>query len=149
MGVAMRVSEILRIKGHRLCTVTPDTPMKQAVDIMSEQDVGSLVVLQAGEVIGMLTFREVLNTLSGSGSLTSEPVRKYMNPKPLPVSPEMEVNDLRRLMLEKHARYVPVIGPDRKLIGVMSFYDVAKAVLDAQGFENKMLKAYISGEDKG
>lgn len=141
----MRVSEILRVKGHRLVTVTVDTPMQQAVSIMAEQDIGSLVVMQENEVRGMLTFREVLNTLSANGTLTEGPVSRYMNAEPIPVSPDMEVNALRRLMLEQHARYVPVIDADHKLLGVMSFYDVARAVLDAQGFENKMLKAYISG----
>jgi CBS domain-containing protein len=50
---------------------------------------------------------------------------------------------MRRLMLEKHARYVPVMD-GKVLMGVMSFYDLAKAVLEAQSFENKMLKAYIA-----
>jgi CBS domain-containing protein len=46
-------------------------------------------------------------------------------------------------MLERHSRYVPVVDASGVLLGVMSFYDIAKAVLDAQSFENKMLKAYI------
>ena len=61
---------------------------------------------------------------------------------PITVTPDTEINELRRLMLERHARYVPVLTA-RTLLGVMSFYDVAKAILEAQGFENKMLKAYI------
>ncbi len=59
------------------------------------------------------------------------------------ISPDTEINEIRRLMLERHARYVPVLDHDGTLMGVMSFYDVAKAVFEAQSFENKMLKAYI------
>ena len=57
-------------------------------------------------------------------------------------SPEMEVNDLRRTMLESGARYLPVVNGE-KLVGVVSFRDVAKAVLEEQDFENRMLKGYI------
>lgn len=60
----------------------------------------------------------------------------------LTISPETEINDIRRMMLEHHARYVPVLDGSM-LMGVMSFYDVAKAVFEEQNFENKMLKAYI------
>jgi CBS domain-containing protein len=59
------------------------------------------------------------------------------------ISPDTDVNDIRRRMLERHSRYVPVVDASGVLLGVMSFYDIAKAVLDAQSFENKMLKAYI------
>jgi CBS domain-containing protein len=60
----------------------------------------------------------------------------------LTMSPDTDVNDIRRLMLERHARYVPVMD-GKVLLGVMSFYDVAKSVLEAQNFENTLLKAYI------
>ena len=55
---------------------------------------------------------------------------------------ETEMDEVRRMMLNRHARYMPVLN-GRMLMGVMSFYDVAKAVVDAQDFENRMLKAYI------
>jgi CBS domain-containing protein len=58
------------------------------------------------------------------------------------VGPDMEVDDLRRTMLETHARYMPVMDGST-LIGVLSFHDVAKAVLEEQSFENRMLKGYI------
>jgi CBS domain-containing protein len=58
------------------------------------------------------------------------------------VTPATDVNEVRRLMLEKLARYTPVMD-GRTLIGVISFYDVARAVYEEQSFENRMLKAYI------
>ena len=75
-----------------------------------------------------------------------------MDDHPITVTPGTEINEVRRLMLERHARYVPVMDA-RTLLGIISFYDVAKAVVEAQGFENKMLKAYIrdwpaEGEDE-
>lgn len=139
----MKVSEILKVKGDILYTVTPDAPIAEAVNIMAEKDIGSLVVMEYGELVGMLTFREVMKTLfNNKGELGKDTVRKHMNDHPITITPDTDINEVRRLMLERHARYVPVVDA-RTLLGVISFYDVAKAVFEAQSFENRMLKAYI------
>ena len=139
----MQVSDILRVKGGTLFTVTPDSPLHEAVVAMSERDIGSLVVMEGGEVTGMLTFREVIQAVvKGNGSLGSTTVRSVMDKQPLTCTPETEIDEVRRMMLGRHARYLPVMDK-RTLMGVISFYDVAKAVVDGQDFENRMLKAYI------
>lgn len=139
----MKVSEILQVKGNILFTITPDTTMIEAVSFMQEKDIGSLIVMEFGDLVGMLTFREVIRAVhQNGGSLGSGTVRKYMDDHPMTVTPETEVNEVRRMMLEKHSRYLPVMDA-KTLMGVISFYDVARAVLEAQSFENKMLKAYI------
>jgi CBS domain-containing protein len=139
----MKVSEILKVKGNILYTVTPDSPMLDAVHTMAEKDIGSLVVMEFGELVGMLSFREVMKALhENKGVIGEGTVRKHMDDHPITITPDTEVNEVRRLMLEKHARYVPIVNA-KTLLGVMSFYDVAKAVFEAQSFENKMLKAYI------
>ena len=107
----MQVSEILKIKGKTLFTVTPDEMLSDAVIVMSEQDIGSLVVMERGRLAGMLTFREVLRVLArrqlehrhGPTPPVAEiVVREVMNPSPALASPEMEVNELRWLMLEPY-----------------------------------------------
>jgi CBS domain-containing protein len=139
----MKVSEILQVKGDILFTVSPDTPLADAAETMAEHDIGSLVVMEFGDLVGMLTFREVIKALhANSGSVGAGTVRRHMDDSPITVTPSTEVNEVRRIMLEKHARYLPVMNA-RTLLGVISFYDVAKAVLEAQSFENRMLKAYI------
>ncbi|MBC3810833.1 MULTISPECIES: CBS domain-containing protein [Undibacterium] len=139
----MKVSEILQVKGNILFTITPDTPIADAISVMEEKDIGSLVVMEYGDLVGILTFREVIRAIhTNKGSLGSGTVRKYMDDHPMTVTPETEVNEVRRMMLEKHSRYLPVMDA-KTLMGVISFYDVARAVLEAQSFENKMLKAYI------
>ena len=65
-----------------------------------------------------------------------------MDDAPVTCTLETDLDEIRRIMLERHARYMPVMDK-RMLMGVISFYDVAKAVVDSQNFENKMLKAYI------
>jgi len=139
----MKVSEILQVKGNILYTVTPETPMLEAVNTMAEKDLGSLVVMEFGALVGMLSFREVMKTIhDNGGSVGAGSVRKHMDDRPNTVSPDTDINDVRRLMLDRHARYLPVLD-GKTLLGVISFYDVAKAVVEAQSFENKMLKAYI------
>jgi CBS domain-containing protein len=139
----MKVSDLLRVKGDALYTLAPDAPLAQAVALMAEQDIGSVVVMAAGKLAGMLTFREVINRLHANGGALGEgTVRTVMDGSPLTVSPDTEVMEVRRLMLEHHVRYLPVMDGST-LAGVISFYDVARAVLEEQSFENRMLKAYI------
>ncbi len=139
----MKVSEILQVKGNILYTVTPDHPLLDAANTMAEKDIGSLVVMEFGDLVGMLTFREVLKALhQNQGTIGGGTVRKHMDDHPITVTPDTEVNEVRRMMLEKHARYLPVMNA-KTLLGIISFYDVARAMLEAQNFENRMLKAYI------
>jgi CBS domain-containing protein len=139
----MKVTDILRVKGNTLFTAHPDQSLADAVKTMAELDIGSLVVMEHGDVAGMLTFREVITAVvAGGGSLGQRHVRSVMDDAPLTCTPETGVDEVRRMMLERHARYMPVLDR-RTLMGVISFYDVAKTVVDAQDFENRMLKAYI------
>jgi CBS domain-containing protein len=139
----MQVSEILKVKGNALFTIAPEGKLSEAVSVMAEHNMGSLVVMDKGRMVGILTFREVLVALDrGRGALGEARVGEIMEHDPVIVSPAMEVNDLRRTMIDSGARYLPVMERDR-LIGVISFRDVAKAVLEEQDFENRMLKGYI------
>lgn len=139
----MKVSDILRVKGGTLFTASPDETLHQAVKNLSERDIGSLVVMEHGELVGMLTFREVIRAIvKNDGAFGNLLVRSVMDDHPLTCTPETEIDEVRRMMLGRHARYLPVMN-QRTLQGVISFYDVAKAVVDGQDFENRMLKAYI------
>jgi CBS domain-containing protein len=139
----MQVKEILRVKGSRLLSVEPSERATQAVRTMAEQNLGSLVVIEHERMVGMLTFHEIMEALAARGGALGElEVGAIMERDPVSTRPDMEVNDLRRTMLESGARYLPVLQ-DEKLLGVISFRDVAKAVLEAQDLENKMLKGYM------
>jgi CBS domain-containing protein len=139
----MKVSDILRVKGNTLFTVTPDMLLAEAVAVMADQDIGSLVVMEHGDLSGMLTFREVIAAVvKNNMQIGTRLVRSVMDDAPLTCTPETEIDEVRRMMLGRHARYMPVLN-GRMLMGVISFYDVAKTVVEAQDFENRMLKAYI------
>ncbi|TMH81255.1 MAG: CBS domain-containing protein [Betaproteobacteria bacterium] len=139
----MQVKEVLRVKGNRLVSADSAGRAVEAVSTMAKENLGSLVVMEQGRMVGMLTFHELLRALASRGGALGElRVGDIMVRDPVTAAPEMEVNDLRRTMLESGARYLPVIQ-DGRLLGVISFRDVAKAVLEEQDFENKMLKGYI------
>jgi len=147
----MQVKEILRIKGSTLYTVTPATTMADAVVSMADHDIGSVVVMESGKLAGMLTFREIIkvlakrqqeNRVGPTPTMSQIFVREVMNANPAVATPEMEVDELRTIMIESHQRYMPVMEGDM-LLGVISFHDVARAVLEEQAFENRMLKGYI------
>ena len=139
----MQVKEVLRVKGNRLVSAEPAGRAVEAVSTMAKENLGSLVVMEQGRMVGMLTFHELLRALASRGGALGElRVGDIMVRDPVTAAPDMEVNDLRRTMLESGARYLPVMQ-DGRLLGVISFRDVAKAVLEEQDFENKMLKGYI------
>ena len=139
----LKVSEVLKVKGHTLFTATPETLVTQALETMSTHDIGSLVIMQRGQLVGMLTFREVIRYLSEHHATIGDvTIGSIMEPKPVSVSPDTLATEVQRLMLEHHSRYVPVMDGQR-LLGVISFYDMAQAIAAAQKFENSMLQAYI------
>lgn len=147
----MQVKEVMRLKGSTLFTVTPETQLSDCVVTMAQHDVGSLMVMDKGNLAGIVTFREVIRILAkrqvehrtGPTPPVSEIlVSEIMNSEPIVARLDMEVDSLRKLMLENHQRYLPVMD-ECTLCGVISFHDVAKVVLEEQGFENKMLKDYI------
>ena len=139
----MKVLDILRVKGNTLYTARADEALANAVKLMAEKDIGSLVVMEHGDLVGMLTFREVIVcVVKNGGTIGTTLVRTAMDDHPLTCTSETELDEVRRMMLDRHARYMPVMN-QKVMMGVISFYDVAKAVVDSQNFENKMLKAYI------
>ena len=139
----MQIREILAIKGTVLFTISPERKLAEAVATMTEQDVGSLVCFSGGRMVGMLTFREVLKAVHAHGAGWHQvAIADVMIREPATGAPEMEVDDLRRMMVEQHMRYLPIMEGGT-LLGVISFHDVAKAVLEEQSFENRMLKGYI------
>jgi CBS domain-containing protein len=98
--------------------------------------------MEFGTLTGMLTFREIIRHMHAHGGAGDTTIRSIMDDAPVSVSPNTSADEVQRLMLEKHARYIPVMdGPT--LMGVISFYDMAQAIVAAQQFENNMLKAYI------
>ncbi len=140
----MIIRDILKIKGGTIFSIGPQGNVSDAVGMMVKHDIGSLVVLDGAKLAGMLTFREVLKALEAQRGqpLRGSKVRDVMLRDPPCGDPEDSLESLRELMNKDHIRYLPVRDAD-KLLGVISFHDVANAVIKETSFHNRLLKTYI------
>jgi CBS domain-containing protein len=139
----MQVKDILKIKGSQIYSIAPESLLPQAVSLMVEHDIGSLLVMEKGRMTGILTFREVLAAVHRHrGDIHEVKVAEVMVRDPVCGDMEDSVDTMRGVMTDKHVRYLPIMDKT-VLVGVLSFHDVAKAALRAASFENKLLKQYI------
>jgi CBS domain-containing protein len=145
----LKVKDVLAIKKSSakagIFTIRSDQNFYDALSLLTLHDIGSVVVMDQEKVIGMLTFRELLNEarlLLGKANGDVRLVKSFMQASPLICCLDDSTDDIRTNMLEKHARYVPVIDKD-ELVGVISLHDLAKAEMEEHAQENRLLKAYI------
>ena len=151
----MLVKDILKTKNsgnnHGIISVLPNTLLSDAVIIMADKDIGSVLVMEGERLCGLLSFREVIRVLAQrqkeqrvgpTPTMSTIPVEDVMDASPALCTPDMEAEALRSIMIEKHQRYTPVVS-ENKVVGVISFHDVARAMLDEQTFDNQMLRGYI------
>jgi CBS domain-containing protein len=150
----MKVATVLKTKGNALFTVAPDCRLSECVITMAEHDIGSIVVMDGAELVGIITFREVLQVLARRqielrvgptppvAELRAEQV--MIRPPVLSTATSgMEIEELRDLMLAQRQRYLPVVD-HHELVGVVSYHDVMRSENEQQKFENRLLKAYIA-----
>jgi CBS domain-containing protein len=138
----MLIRDILNLKGGAIYSIEPGATLCSAVGLMVQRDVGSLVVIESGRMVGMLTFREVLKALDAAGGVADIAVREVMVEDPICGCPGDTIDDLRELMTRHHVRYLPVQDGEA-LVGVVSFHDVAKAIIKETSMENRLLRRYI------
>ena len=139
----MIVRDILHLKGNAIFSIASTGRMSEAVRIMAANDIGSLVVMEGGKMAGMLTFREVLKALDTHQRDASDlRAGEMMVKEPVCGHPGDSLEHLREVMTRNHIRYLPVVD-DEQLLGVISFHDIAKAVIRETSFENRLLKRYI------
>ena len=142
----MLIRDILNLKGGTIFSIEPSGRLTSAVDLMVEHDIGSLVVMQDRRMVGMLTFREVLKALRAQrGSLAVMTAGDVMVSDPVCGEPNQTIDELRAVMTTHHVRYLPVKDGD-ELVGIVSFHDVAKAVIKETSMENRLLKRYIESQ---
>jgi CBS domain-containing protein len=138
------IREILDNKGHQIWSVSPDTKIFEALQLMAEKNIGALVVLDGDKLVGIISERDYARKVALKGKTSKEtPVRDIMTPKVLYVSPEKTAEDCMALMIEKRIRHLPVYEQD-KLIGVVSIGDVVKAVIEEKKIAIEHLENYIT-----
>ena len=139
------VGQLLQIKGNQVWSIPPETLVIDALKLMAEKGIGALIVLDGGEVVGIISERDYARKVSllGKSSKTT-PVREIMTEKVVYVRPEQTMTDCMALMTSKRIRHLPVIEHDQ-LSGVISIGDVVKEVISEQEFMIEQLENYIIG----
>ena len=126
-----------------LFSLSPDRAVSEAVASMAKNEISSMIVMEADQMVGLITFRELLIGLnSHSGNLMQAKCRNVMKINQPVAKPEDSVDHLRCLMTELHITHVPVVDHG-VLVGILSFHDIARSAIKDVAFENQLLKQYI------
>jgi len=139
------VRQVLGGKGSTVHTIGPGTPVFEALQKMADENIGALVVVEHGEVAGLLSEREYARKVILQAKSSKEtPVREIMSRRVVCVSPEQRMDSCMALMTEKRARHLPVLE-NEQLVGLISIGDVVKAIIEDQQFTIEQLEHYIRG----
>ncbi|HRK77025.1 MAG TPA: CBS domain-containing protein [Thiobacillus sp.] len=139
----MQIREILTLKSGDIHSIAPTDPVSSAVAKLVGLGVGSLVVLENGEMVGLLTERNVVQgMLKQGGDLKDAKVSTIMVSEPVVANADDSVDYARDVMTKSHIGHLPILDGN-KLLGIISFHDVARACLKEANFENSLLKRYI------
>ena len=140
----MRIADILRSKGPAVATVTPTTTVTELLAQLAVLNIGSLVVVGADGVVGIVSERDVLRKLHECGpDLMQRPVSDVMSVVVVTCGPDDRVDDLAALMTDNRVRHVPVLV-DGRLAGIVSIGDVVKSRMKEMAAEHQQLQAYIT-----
>ena len=136
------VKDLLERKGRVVWSIGPNAPVYDALRLMAEKEIGALIVLEAGQVVGVLSERDYARKVILVGKSSKDtPVREIMSTKLVHVEPDLSLEGCMVLMTERHVRHLPVLDGDH-LIGVISIGDVVNAVIAEQRFIIDQLKAF-------
>lgn len=137
------LSEVLDAKGHNVWSVSPQNSAYEALELMAEKDIGALVVIDQGKVVGMFSERDYARKLALKGKLSKETQVAEVMTKPVCyVLPWTSLSECMTLMTNKHVRHLPVIESD-KIIGIVTIGDVIKSIISEQESVIQELKSYV------
>lgn len=140
-----QVRHLLEDKGSSVYSITPESPVLDAIRMMAERGIGALVVLRGEALAGIVTERDYARKVILKGRSSREtPVAEIMTPAPASVSPATTVDECMRLCTELRVRHLPVLD-NGKLVGIVSIGDLVKAVISDQAVEIDQLQRYIAG----
>jgi CBS domain-containing protein len=139
------VQSLLQVKGNAVWTIAPNASVFEALKLMADKNVGALLVLEGGELAGVISERDYARkvVLRGRSSVDT-PVRDIMTADVISVRPDQTVEECMALMTDRRIRHLPVMA-DGRLIGVISIGDVVKSIITDQGFMIEQLSSYIAG----
>lgn len=140
------IRQLLKVKGQAVWSVRSRTTVYEAIKKMADKDVGSLLVVDDGVLVGIITERHYARSVVLKGKTSPQTlVADIMERNVLCITLDHEVDDCMELMTENCVRYLPVIENDA-VIGIVSIGDLVKCIIHDQRFVIEQLESYISGD---
>ena len=142
----MQISDVLRVKGSQVITVTPDTTVRRLLAVLAENRIGAVVVSRDGAAIeGIASERDIVQALARRGAaVLSEPVTAIYTAQVHTVTPQTSIEEVMLMMTERRVRHAPVVV-DGSLQGIVSIGDVVKIRIGELETERTALTDYITG----
>jgi len=139
------VRDILRDKGTAVYSISPDASVYDALRLMAEKNVGSLLVLEGDRMAGMISERDYARKIVLKDKLSKETkVKEIMTTEVFTVTPDMDLDECMEIMTDKRLRHLPVVENDR-VLGIVSIGDIVKGIIDHKESVIEQLESYIKG----
>ncbi len=139
------ISELLNTKGSNVWTVSPDTMVFDAIQLMADKNIGALLVTEGDRLVGIISERDYTRKVALKGKSSKQTaVREIISGQVIHVEPEHTVEDCMRLMTDHRIRHLPVLEGER-ILGIVSIGDLVNWIISAQHSTIQQLQAYISG----
>lgn len=145
--MSVNVAAILSRKGTDVITVTREAPVTDVIRMLTEHNVGALVVTDAaGEIAGIVSERDIVHQLARAGRATLEmAVDEAMTADVLRCTPEDTADDVMQTMTQRRLRHLPVVDDNGRMVGIVSIGDVVKSRIDDLKTQAESMENYISG----
>lgn len=143
------IRELLKVKGNQVWSVTPDTSVLEALQLMTDKKVGALLVLEGKKIAGIFSERDFVHGVAAKERcIVNTSVLEYMTPKVITVSPNQTIEDCMLVMTGEHFRHLPVVE-NEALVGMISIGDIVKEIISSEKSRANMLENYIEGRGYG
>lgn len=146
MQVLDRVSEVLRQKGGQIWSISPKATVYDALRIMADKNIGSLLVLEGPNLAGLLSERDYARNIILKGRSSKDTtVDEIMIATPITIAPDCSVDGAMRIMTESRVRHLPVISHNGTISGIVSIGDLVSWIISAHRETIEKLQSYIAG----
>ncbi len=145
----LTVRDLLKVKGEGVWAISPETSTIDALRFMTEKNVGALLVLEDGIMVGIISERDFVHRIAEKrGAQLDSSIGDYMTTKVITVTPDQTIEDCMKLMTDRRIRHLPVLSGDQ-LVGIISIGDVVKGIISEQSSMINNLQDYILGTGYG
>jgi CBS domain-containing protein len=146
MQVLDPISSILKQKGVRVWSIVPTAAVYDAITVMADKEIGSLLVIDDAKLVGLLSERDYARKVILRGRSSKETsVEEIMLPAPATIGPDCSIDEAMRIMTENRVRHLPVLGVDGAVLGVVSIGDLVKWTITSHKEMIEQLQSYIAG----